>query len=163
MKFFEKGKLFGLLNIVDLIIVLLILGAIWGIFAKTSLLGHIKQNYTVSPVRVLIIVEGVRQYTVDVVKPGDPIKESRSGEQLGVVKEVKVEDHKEKTSDAQGVWHMSPVPGKKNIYLTVEGNLKAYNDEFKVGQTDIKVGTKITLKSKLYNFEGFILKFQEIG
>jgi hypothetical protein len=105
MKFFEKGKIFGLLNIIDLIIILLILGAIWGVFAKTSLLGRIKQNYVVSPIQVLIIVENVRQYTVDVVKPGDLIKESRSGEQLGVVKEVMVEDYKEKA-----VWRMSPVP-----------------------------------------------------
>lgn len=158
----EKGRIFGFLNIIDLIIILLLLGAIWGIFTKTAVLKRLGKNYTVSRVQIVVLVENVRQYTVDVVKPGDVIKELRSGEQVGVVKEVKVEDYKEKAPDAQGVWHLSPVPDKKNIYLTLEGNLKAYNKEFRAGQTDVKVGTKINLKSTLYNFESFVLKVQEL-
>ncbi|WP_194174818.1 DUF4330 domain-containing protein [Desulfofundulus thermobenzoicus] len=163
MKFIdEKGRFFGVLNIIDLLIILLVLGAIAGIFAKTSVLKRINRNFTEVPARMQLIVENVRQTTADAVKPGDIIKEVRSGEQLGVVKEVKVEDYKEKAADSQGNWHMSPVPDKKTIFITLEGNLKSYNNEFRAGQTDIKIGSKVNVKSNMYTFEGYILKIETI-
>ncbi len=39
MRLWEKGKLFGLLNIVDIIVILLVVAAVVGVAAKTSVLG----------------------------------------------------------------------------------------------------------------------------
>ncbi len=91
---------------------------------------------------------------------GDVIRELRSGAELGVVKDVKVQDHRKQAPDAQGNWHMSVVPGRKTVILTVEGDLPAYNHQFRVGQADVKVGSKITISSNRYNFEGVFIKVE---
>ena len=48
MKLWEKGKLFGLLNIVDIIVILLVVGAVVGVAAKTSVLRKMVVKSTVS-------------------------------------------------------------------------------------------------------------------
>jgi hypothetical protein len=57
---------------------------------------------------------------------------------------------------------MNPVPGRKTVILTLDGNLTAYNHQFRVGTFDIKVGSKITINSDLYQFEGVIIGVEEI-
>ncbi len=76
---------------------------------------------------------------------------------MGVIKAYDVEDHVEKAADAQGNWHMNPVPGRKTLILTLDGNLTDYNNQIKVGTIDVKVGSKITISSDLYNFQGVII------
>jgi hypothetical protein len=57
---------------------------------------------------------------------------------------------------------MNPVPGKKDMTLILEGDLTAYNHQFRAGQTDVKVGSKITINSDLYQFQGVIIGVEEI-
>ncbi len=163
MKLWEKGKLFGLLNIVDIIVILLVVAAVVGVGAKTSVLRKMTAKSTVSLVRTQVFIDDILPVSAAAPQVGDIVMELSSGEELGVVKEVKVEDHVEKASDAQGNWHMNPVPGRKSVTLTLEGELTAYNHQFRVGQADIKIGSKITITSDLYQFEGVIIGVEEVG
>ena len=162
MKLWEKGKLFGLLNIVDIIVILLVVGAVVGVAAKTSVLRKMVVKSTVSYVRTQVFVDDILPVSAAAPKVGHVVRELSSGDELGVVKDVKVEDHVEKASDAQGNWHMNPVPGRKTVILTLEGDLTAYNHQFRVGTMNVKVGSKITISSDLYQFEGVIIGVEEI-
>lgn len=162
MKLWEKGKLFGLLNIVDIIVILLVLAAVVGVAAKTSVFKKMIVKSTVSHVRTVVYVDDILPVSAAAPQLGDVVREIRSGETLGVIKAINVQDHLEKAFDAQGVWHMNPVPGKKTLVLTLDGDIQAYNHQFRVGQADIKVGSKITISSDLYNFESVIIKVGEI-
>lgn len=162
MKLFEKGKLFGLLNIVDIIVILLVLAAVAGVLAKSSVLERMMVKSTVSHVRTQYYVEDIIPASAAVPQIGDIVRDIRSGGELGAVKEISVQDYHEQAADAQGNWHMSPVPGKKTVILTAEGEMTKYNNQFRVGQSDIKVGSKITISSDLYNFEAIIIKVEEI-
>jgi hypothetical protein len=161
MKLLEKGKLFGLLNIVDIIVILLVVAAVVGVGAKTSLLRKMTAKSTVSPVRTQVFIDDILPVAAAAPKVGDVVREI-GGQELGVVRDVKVEDHVEKASDAQGNWHMNPVPGRRSVTLTLEGNLTAYNHQFRVGTMNIKVGSKITINSDLYQFEAVIIGVEEI-
>jgi hypothetical protein len=163
MKLFEKGKLFGLLNAVDIIVILLVLAAVAGVAAKTSILKKMAVKTTVSHVRIQVFVDDILPVEAAVPQKGDVVRELSSGEELGVVKEVQVRDHVEKAADAQGVWHMNPVPGKKTVILTLEGDLPVYNRQIRLGTANIKVGCKITITSDLYQFESFIIGVEGIG
>ncbi len=162
MKLWEKGKLFGLLNIVDIIVILLVLAAVAGVGAKSTVFKKMLVKSTVSHVRTVVFVDDILPVSAAAPKVGDDVRVMSGGE-LGVVKEIQVQDHVEKAADAQGNWHMNPVPGKKTLLLTLEGDLTAYNHQFRVGQTDVKVGSKITVSSDLYNFsECYIIKVEEL-
>ncbi|MGD0153000.1 MAG: DUF4330 domain-containing protein [Thermacetogeniaceae bacterium] len=162
MKLWEKGKLFGLLNIVDIIVILLVLAAVAGVAAKSTVFKKMLVKSTVSHVRTVVYVDDILPVSAAAPQVGDVVRELRSGDELGVVKEIQIQDHLEKASDAQGNWHMNPVPGKKALLLTLDGDLAAYNHQFRVGQADVKVGSKITITSDLYNFEGVIIKVEEL-
>ncbi len=158
MKIIEKGKLFGYLNIFDVVIVLLILGAVGGLFAKTATLKKVMKDYTVSRVQTVLLVNNVYPEQAESIRPGAVVSELRSGEALGVVKEVRVKDYMEKAPDAQGNWHWSPVPGKKDVFITVEGDLKSYNGFLRVGQVNVAAGCKINITSPGFGFEAQVLK-----
>lgn len=158
MKVFEKGKLFGYLNIFDVVIVLLILGALVGVFAKTAALKKMMRDYTVSHVRTVLLVTNVYPEQADAVKPGAVVSELRSGEAIGVVKDVQVRDAMERASDAQGNWHWSPVPGKGDVFITVEGDLKSYGGFLRVGQVNIAAGCKLNITSPGFGFEAQVLR-----
>ena len=51
MRLWEKGKLFGLLNIVDIIVILLVVAAVMGVTAKTHVLRRMAVKSAVVPVR----------------------------------------------------------------------------------------------------------------
>ncbi|RJQ24500.1 MAG: DUF4330 domain-containing protein [Peptococcaceae bacterium] len=157
----DRGRLFGLINIIDLFVVLIVLGVVWGLLTRTAVLERLNRSYAEKPVEILFLVENVRQYTVDAIQPGEVVRELRSDETVGTIRTVEVRDYKEKVPDLEGNWHMSPVPGKKELFITVEGRLKEYNGAFRVGQSDIKVGSKVTLKGKRFNVETFVLKIQD--
>ncbi len=163
MKLFEKGKLFGLLNAVDIIVILLVLAAVVGVAAKTSVLKKMMVKSTVSDVRTTIFVDDILPVSAATPQLGDVVMEKNSGEEIGVVKAIQIQPHLEKASDAQGVWHMNPVPGKDTLILTVEGEIPSYNNQFRVGQADIKVGSNIIISSYLWNFSpAVIIKVEEI-
>lgn len=158
MKLVEKGKLFGYLNIFDIIIILLIAGAAAGLFAKTTLLKKMVRDYTVKPARVELLVENIYPQEAAEIKPGAQVTELRSGELLGTVREVRVDYYRDKAADSQGNIHWSPVPGKRNAIITVEGNLKSYNGFFRVGQVNIGAGAKINITSPAFAFQAEILR-----
>jgi hypothetical protein len=162
MKLWEKGKLFGLLNIIDIIVILLVVAAVVGVGAKTSVLRKMTAKSTVSLVRTQVFIDDILPESAAVPQVGDIVRELSSGEELGVVKDVKVEDHVEKASDAQGNWHMNPVPGRKSVILTLEGDLAAYNNQFRVGTMNVKVGSKITIDGDFYQFDGAIIEVEVI-
>ena len=59
MKLWEKGKLFGLLNIIDIIVILLVVAAVVGVGAKTSVLRKMTAKSTVSLVRTQVFIDDI--------------------------------------------------------------------------------------------------------
>jgi hypothetical protein len=162
MKLFENRKLFGLLNIVDIIVILLVLAAVAGVAVKSSVLDRMMVKSEISHVRTLFYVDDILPVAAEAAQVGDVIRDIRSGGELGVVRGIDIQDHVEPAADAQGNWHVNPVPGKKTVILTLEGDLTKYNNQFRVGQADIKVGSKMTVSADRYNYEGVIIKVEEI-
>ncbi len=160
MKLVDRGKLFGCLNAFDVIILVLILGALVGFFAKTAALKRVMRDYTVSRVRTVLLVNNVYPEQAEAVKPGAVVSELRSGEALGVVKGVEVRDYMERAADAQGNWHWSPVPGKKDVIITLEGDLKSYNGYLRVGQVNVAAGCKLNITSPGFGFEAQVLRVE---
>jgi hypothetical protein len=155
-------KLFGLLNIVDIIVILLVVAVVAGVAAKTSVLKRMVAKSVVSHVSIQVFVDDIMSKEAAVPQVGDAVWELSSGQELGVVTGIQVEDHVEKASDAQGNWHMNPVPGRKTVILTLDCHLPSYNRQFRLGTMNIKVGSKITIYSDLYQFESVPIGIEEI-
>ena len=83
MRLWEKGKLFGLLNIVDIIVILLVVGAVVGVAAKTSVLRKMVVKSTVSHVRTQVFIDDILPVTAAAPKVGDVVRELQFRRRVG--------------------------------------------------------------------------------
>jgi hypothetical protein len=159
-----KGKLFGRLKAIDVVIILLVLAAIGGLFAKAILGSKISQTaqaYVVKDVQIQILAADIYPAQAEAIKPGAAVIESHSGIVLGAVKDVQITNHFDRAADAQGNYHWSGVPGKRDAVISVAGKVKTYNGFFEVGEAYVAAGAKLDIASPAFVFSNVnILKVE---
>jgi hypothetical protein len=141
----NKGRLFGKINIIDLVIVLIILGVVAGSLYKLQLFG--RHTSDERPVTVTLYLKEVSPETVDALQEGDILTESTENLPLGKVIKKEVRKALKEAPTADGRLVAADSPTKFDVYLTTEGNLRVTGDQVLVGRRDIKVGLNLNIKS----------------
>jgi len=154
----KKGRLFGKINIIDLIIVLLIaaigFGA-YGIFFG----GKEKQVLQTSKVVYDFEITNVNKDFVDAINPGDPIRNSVRGNDLGTVVGKAARQATMLNEDlVNGRYVIAEVPNAYDVVITIEANANVTPANIIVGGDEIKVGKKFYIKGKGYANQGFITR-----
>lgn len=151
----EKGKLFGIINIIDLtvllIIVLLVGGGIKRAKTKPELITETKKAL------ITVEVSEIRKPTVDALVVGDSFYHYDKGVLLGKIVDKKVEPYKEAVESGDGKWVLAEVPEKYVVKLTIEADAKVTPDLVSVEGEHIRVGTQFRLKNKKVAIFGTIL------
>lgn len=80
----QKGRLFGLVNLLDLIVILAVLGA-GGLLGYKTFMAPEAQTVGGQTVQVQFLVGPVRQATVDELKVGAIVYDGKSDAQLGKI------------------------------------------------------------------------------
>ena len=153
----EKGKLFGLINIFDLLILLLVVAV--------GTLGFMKLSRKESPVgvnheeiMVKFLVDDVRIETVEAVKGSENGKDYESGLPFGTIEAVEYETHYEYVEAADGSVVKSPVEDKYDLYITYKCNAVVSKDQVTVATKHVGIGRHFTLTGKLYGVYGLIIE-----
>ncbi len=141
----EKGKLFGLINIIDLVVVL-ILGLL--------IVGGVKRMQT-KPIiasessKALITFEiiDVRMPTVEGIVEGDPLWHYDKGEYLGIIAEKEVLPYTEPL-ESNGEWVNAEVPDKYSVIFKVEADVSNNQDVIVAGGEQTRIGIEYRLKNK---------------
>lgn len=144
----NKGKVFGLINVIDLLVILLIV-AVVGRFTlkqKQKSAGAVTKS-----IEVVLHVKEVRDATADVVKVGDIVKETKSNAVLGKISDVKVQPSETLVETADGRVVVYPNPVFKDMYITLIGSGSAGENAIVLGSNEIRVGTALQLKTNLYS------------
>jgi hypothetical protein len=84
----NKGKLFGKINVLDLVVILAVLVVIAGVaykFTKSNTPSVFRQN---DKVEITFYVEELPDYAADAVEVGAPVTDRTTGSKFGVVKSV---------------------------------------------------------------------------
>lgn len=150
----EKGKVFGLINIIDLIIILLVLLVAGGAYYKFS-------NKTVQAKQVTVefqvLIPHVRPELVDAVKAGDKMVQGESYTNV-TVKNVEIKPGFSINVDSRGQRVASYDPYLKDIYVTNTGTTALTSAAIRMGGQDIREGKEYYVKSRDYEFKGTIVK-----
>lgn len=159
----NKGRLFGRINIVDLIIILLIiLIAVGGYVFFFG--GSDKQVTDTGKVMYDFEITNVNKDFVDAITPGDPIRDNVRGNELGtVVSKVSRKATMLNEDLINGRYVIADVPDSYDVVITIEGNANITPANIIVGGAEIKVGKKFSIKGKGYANQGFITKIALIG
>lgn len=138
----NKGKLFGKVSIIDILIVLVVLGAVAGggykyIKAKASS-PFVKQD----KVEITFYCEEFPQYAADEdnMKQGSLVKDGVQGTVLGVLKEVKTDKSVSYAASAQGEFNVSTKQGYLSAHITAEGEGRYSDNGLVIGNVEYYVG-----------------------
>lgn len=156
----EKGRVFGKISIIDLVIVLVVVIA-GGWFAYAKFGRDLQQEVAAreQPVEFTVVVNAIRPTTVDAIKKGGKVFEFKTGVGVGTIKEVKSEpaDTDIWTINEDGRWLRTKAPDRLYAYVTVTAIARVGENVITVNGVEVRVGTSIGLQSKWAVFTGYIM------
>ena len=150
----EKGKLFGLINVIDLAVVLilglLVVGGVKRMQSKPIVVSESSKAY------ITYEVPEVRMVTVDNIIVGDPLYHYDKGDFVGTIVEKSFEPFTEPL-EKDGEWINAEVPGKYTVTIKVESDVRNNPDVIVVGGEQTRVGIQYRMKNKNIAFFGTAL------
>jgi hypothetical protein len=142
----SRGKLFGKVSIIDLLVIIVVVGLAAGVFYKFSKSDTASVFNKPDTIESVIFIEEAPEYTAAALKTGDLVKEVVQNSVFGAVTSVKVNDSISYAVNDQGVWVQSPKPG----YISLEINLKG---EGIYGSNGITFGSSAFFVGKFYEIK----------
>lgn len=150
----EKGKLFGLVNIIDLLVILAILLVIGGAYYKFK--GQSGGQGAAKTVRVTVIAPGIRPEMLTNVKVGDRMVSGSSFTNV-VVKDVKIKPAYMITTDSAGRRVETWDPYLKDLFVTLEGKTVISGGTINLGGQEIRSNKEYFVKSLDYELKGLVM------
>ena len=71
----KKGKLFGKISIVDVLVVVIIIAIAFGLYYKFDKSGTVTPFTETQTIRMSLYLESVNTYMIDSIKVGDPVRD----------------------------------------------------------------------------------------
>ena len=141
----EKGKLFGIINIIDLVVVLilglLIFGGVKRMRSKPIIVSETSKAY------ITFEIVDVRMPTVEGIVVGDPLYHYDKGEYLGTIAEKEVVPYTEPL-ESNGEWVNAEIPSKYSVIFKVEADVSDNPDVIVAGGEQTRIGVEYRLKNK---------------
>ncbi|NLG86481.1 MAG: DUF4330 domain-containing protein [Firmicutes bacterium] len=141
----EKGRLFGLVNIIDLAVLVLIIAVAARVGLKSKLLKAVNPS-TLQPVEVVLLVEDVRSATADAIAEGDTVLNTKSNAVLGELIKKEVVPAVKEIETADGRLVKAESPFRKDVYITVRGQGQVTGNVIILGGYEMRVGANAQVK-----------------
>ena len=147
----ERGRIFGKVNVVDILVLLVIVAVI--VFAVMRTTGSSSETV---PVTVVYTVEEVRAPTVRAITAeleGKGTVTDEGGTVLGRMQAAEVFPTEEQYLTSSDALEKFPSPIFSNIDITVVGQGSVSNGTVRIGSVSLPVGKKITIKGPGYEVQ----------
>ncbi|WP_051331206.1 DUF4330 domain-containing protein [Aneurinibacillus terranovensis] len=153
----QKGKFFGLINILDLFLIVLLIAALAYAGVKYT---HNKElgpgPAKTKEVTYVLYNSAEHPFVVNAITVGDTIRNKDSNTNLGQVVKVDKGPGQQAVPTADGHMVMSTVPGKSSIYITVKAQATVSGQSGVVQDTALLAGNKVTIKGPKYMIDTVI-------
>lgn len=159
----EKGKLFGIINVVDLIILLVIVLVVGAI--AWQLLGNKVKDVvsTQEELTAVVAIAGAHPSLVDEVLRQDLVGEKMvSGNQYldAYISNVTLTDYVMQIPNADGVIVDAVDPTQKTILIEIKSQVAADTASPKIGSQEIRSGKTFIIKTQTFECSGIIYRVQ---
>ena len=152
----KKGKLFGKINIIDLLVILVIIFFAFNAFSTTNEIEN--QEITESENALMTVeFEEVHSNFLNVVEIGDLVRDSVRGFVLGEIVEVHSESYKEMVTTTDGKVEYKEIPGKYNIQVILEIQGVFDGNGVLVESKRYYIGSETRIKTEDYVTDAFVL------
>ena len=164
----KKGMLFGKINFIDVLIVLILAAGLvlFGFYAmgKWQANGSSSSSQADSGLQYTLELTQKEEDVLDQIQVGDIVREPRKGEIIGKV--VAIEERKiceeQVENNEEGIYEWKVVPERYNQNVVIETGYTKSETGYKVNETEIKVGKAVTIKNKNYVTSGTIIAVNQV-
>lgn len=157
----EKGKLFGLVNIIDLITIFLIIALVLGALYKFkgNSINVMGSNKTKEMEYVVRINPNYEDFFKQ-IEVGDKLVQDKRVLDASIT-DIKIQDFYESVPDENGVVSVQKHPLFKEALVTVKATVSDKDPIFKLGDQEIRVGCSNFVRTKFFEMSGFIYEVIE--
>ncbi len=155
----EKGKLFGLINVVDLMVLILVVGAVAGV--AWSIFGGAVRDSVAPTVTMTATfrIRGANSFLVDELERNDQVgKYMVSGNDYtdAIITDVEIVDYRVQvtTADGQIVDALDPV--KKDVLVTATCEVPKNTPTPTIGSQEVRAGRAFTVKTNDFEVAGTV-------
>lgn len=153
----EKGKLWGRINLIDLVLILIVIAAL--AFAGFKFLGKgevqiintEKQNVTVT-----IFTNGVYPFIKDQMNKGDVIRLTTNNAVFGTIEDLQIKSGFGLIATADGRWIEANTPNKFSIDIVLSGQATKSGETLSIAGTNLLIGSEVSIKGSNYTLKGLI-------
>ena len=153
----DKGKLFGLINVIDLVIlaaVVAILGVGYTLVTKKAPSAVVaRQN---NQITLTIMVRAVRPDVLPYLKVGDVVKRKETQGAIGAITQITTRPAESIAVTADGKQVVTFSPRDKDAFLTLTTVGRAGKDLIATGNEVVRVGDNLKLVTRWFDGEGFV-------
>lgn len=154
----EKGRVFGKINIVDLLVLVILIGSLaWFGYGKFVRNIGSEISSREQPIEITVLVTGVRPTTAEAIGNSTGFFEFTTGSKIGEFCSLYTEPSDTWEIWDDGRWMRSKNPDKVDAYVTIRGVARIGQDTVTMNGVEVRVGTSIGLKSKMVQVQGNIL------
>lgn len=117
----NKGKLFGKISVVDILIIVIIIGALAGVAYKLKKSNVVTPLATTSTIQTVLYTDATTESSAKAIKEGDTVKDKVTGAELGKVVKIETGPSVIYGIDSAGKVVASEKPGYVSLKITVQG------------------------------------------
>lgn len=163
----EKGRLFGIINPVDLVILLVVLLAAAGIGVKVFGAAEAAVEKDMVMATVTVQCRGAMPEIVAGIQNSNPVGQtllSNNATTQGTIKSVAYSDYMNIATTDKGEFLYKVDPIRKNLTFTIEAPVDRASNAPSIGAQEIRVGASFSIKTKYIHINGTIesIVFTEI-
>lgn len=157
MKLINNGKLFGKINIFDVVICLLVIALVVAGFAKFKIFNKAVDATSSGKVTYTFLIDDVRDYTANAFVSGDVLFDTNTDINIGTITNVELKDAKVMKAIATGKTVFAENPYKKDVILTVESPGSMTKDAYFANKSvELKVGSEKKVETRYVMVTGKI-------
>ncbi|HYE83293.1 MAG TPA: DUF4330 domain-containing protein [Clostridia bacterium] len=116
----EKGRLFGKISIIDIGVLLLIVALLGGAYYKFFMVDKDNNAAKYDTLEYKILVEEVRQQSVDAIEIGTDIYHVKTDTPMGKIVSKEVLPATDQLTKADGTVVIAEKPGRFNVLVTIQ-------------------------------------------
>ena len=155
----EKGKLFGVINVVDLLVLLAVIAVVIGVGYKLFAPQIADATATQVPMTVTVRVRGATPFLVEEVQRNSQVgKQIVSGNSYtnAVITDMQIEDYVQQVTTADGSIVNALDPSKKDLVFTIETTVPEGTASPTIGTQEVRAGRTFIVKTNDFETTGNI-------
>jgi len=150
------------LNGVDLVVLLVVLGLL-ALGAYKLLWVNRGLEAQEGKIEYQVLVENIRQPTVEAYQPGQMVKELQTNIDLGTVASKSATPYRQPVNTLEGKIVMAEVPERFDLLVTIHAPAVISPANITVGNKEIKVGDRISIKTQTAASTGVVYQVIKVS